>query len=81
VFIARWTAAPAAAADCAACWPLLPQALKPNIFVSVPRLWNRIYDRVMAQIRESSPLKRRLFETAYAHKKVGRRGVPEGRIG
>lgn len=24
--------------------------LKPHIFVSVPRLWNRIYDKVMAQV-------------------------------
>ena len=27
--------------------------LKPHVFCSVPRLWNRIYDRVMATIRES----------------------------
>jgi len=45
-------------------------ALRPNIFVSVPRLWNRIYDRVMAQIRESNPVKRALFEKAYAYKKA-----------
>ena len=25
--------------------------LRPTIFSSVPRLWNRIYDRVMAQVR------------------------------
>jgi long-chain acyl-CoA synthetase len=24
--------------------------LRPHVFVSVPRLWNRIYDRVMAQV-------------------------------
>jgi hypothetical protein len=46
------------------------QALRPNIFVSVPRLWNRIYDRVMAQIRESNPIKRALFEKAYAYKRA-----------
>ena len=27
--------------------------LKPHVFCSVPRLWNRIYDRVMGTIRES----------------------------
>mmetsp|Transcript_35882 Transcript_35882/g.79890 ORF Transcript_35882/g.79890 Transcript_35882/m.79890 type:complete len:699 (+) Transcript_35882:158-2254(+) len=45
-------------------------ALKPQVFVSVPRLWNRIYDRVMATIRTSSPIARMLFERAYAHKKA-----------
>lgn len=46
------------------------QALKPHIFVSVPRLWNRIYDRVMATMREANPIKRRMFETAFAHKRA-----------
>jgi len=49
---------------------LLLQALKPHIFVSVPRLWNRIYDRVMATMREANPIKRRMFETAFAHKRA-----------
>lgn len=47
-----------------------PQALKPQIFVSVPRLWNRIYDRVMATVREANPVSRSLFERAYAYKKA-----------
>lgn len=47
-----------------------PQALKPHIFVSVPRLWNRIYDRVMATMREANPVKRRMFETAFAYKRA-----------
>lgn len=42
-------------------------ALRPTIFCSVPRLWNRIHDRIRAQVRESSPLARRLFDAAYAH--------------
>ncbi|KAL6757995.1 hypothetical protein V8C86DRAFT_1809130 [Haematococcus lacustris] len=46
------------------------QALKPNVFVSVPRLWNRIYDRVMAQVRGGSAITRALFERAYAYKKA-----------
>jgi long-chain acyl-CoA synthetase len=32
------------------------------VFVSVPRLWNRIYDRVMGAVREGSPIARALFE-------------------
>ena len=42
--------------------------LRPTIFISVPRLYNRVYDRVMAAIREGNPLARKLFETAYASK-------------
>ncbi|KIZ03320.1 hypothetical protein MNEG_4636 [Monoraphidium neglectum] len=44
--------------------------LKPHIFVSVPRLWNRIYDRVMGAIRDGNPMSRALFERAYASKKA-----------
>lgn len=40
------------------------------MFCSVPRLWNRIYDRVMATIQASNPISRKLFETAYASKKA-----------
>jgi hypothetical protein len=46
------------------------QALQPQVFVSVPRLWNRIYDRVMATMREANPVKRRLFERAFAYKRA-----------
>jgi long-subunit acyl-CoA synthetase (AMP-forming) len=52
------------------CCPYFLQALKPHIFVSVPRLWNRIYDRVMATMREANPVKRRMFETAFAYKRA-----------
>ncbi|GMH39572.1 hypothetical protein BSKO_07470 [Bryopsis sp. KO-2023] len=44
--------------------------LRPTIFCSVPRLWNRIYDKVMSQMRQSNPIVRRLFETAFAAKKA-----------
>eukprot|EP00198_Chlamydomonas_reinhardtii_P001500 XP_001690836.1 predicted protein [Chlamydomonas reinhardtii] len=44
--------------------------LKPQIFASVPRLWNRIYDRVMLAVQTGSPLARGLFERAYAHKRA-----------
>ncbi|KAI8468294.1 MAG: hypothetical protein J3K34DRAFT_427744 [Monoraphidium minutum] len=45
-------------------------ALRPHIFVSVPRLWNRIYDRVMGAVRDGNPMSRTLFERAYASKKA-----------
>ncbi|GFR46921.1 hypothetical protein Agub_g8568 [Astrephomene gubernaculifera] len=54
-------------------------ALKPQIFCSVPRLWNRIYDRVMLTVQGGSPLARSLFDRAYAHKKAAlARGDPVG---
>lgn len=40
--------------------------LKPTLFSSVPRLWNRIYDRIQAQLAESSFVKRMLFQAAYS---------------
>lgn len=46
------------------------QMLRPTIFTSVPRLWNRIHDRVMATVRAGNPLARRLFAAAYASKKA-----------
>lgn len=55
------------------------QALRPHVFVSVPRLWNRIYDRVMSTIRQGNPVSRKLFEMAYASKKAGMEaGDPAG---
>eukprot|EP00798_Chlamydomonas_sp_ICE-L_P032544 gene32544-17261_t len=44
--------------------------LQPDIFPSVPRLWNRIYDRVMGTIRSGSTVTRMMFERAYAYKKA-----------
>ena len=44
--------------------------LKPTIFTSVPRLYNRIYDRVMGTIRAGNPVARRLFAMAYASKRA-----------
>lgn len=31
------------------------QVLKPTIFISVPRLYNRIYDKIKAGVKEKSP--------------------------
>ena len=44
--------------------------LKPTVFYSVPRLYNRIYDRVMGTIRASNAVSRTLFNRAYASKKA-----------
>jgi len=46
------------------------QALKPTIFVGVPRVFNRVYDKIMAQLSEGSPIKRALFNYAYSTKKA-----------
>jgi long-chain acyl-CoA synthetase len=46
------------------------EALKPTTFASVPRLYNRIFDKVMAQIEAANPVARRLFWTAYNYKKA-----------
>lgn len=40
------------------------QALKPTLFPSVPRLFNRIYDVIQAKIRESAGLKQMLVTRA-----------------
>mmetsp|Transcript_37100 Transcript_37100/g.58393 ORF Transcript_37100/g.58393 Transcript_37100/m.58393 type:complete len:733 (-) Transcript_37100:39-2237(-) len=41
--------------------------LKPTLFASVPRIFNRIYDKTMATIT-ASPLKKALFDMAFANK-------------
>jgi len=51
-------------------------ALKPTMFISVPRLLNRIHDAVQAGVKEGSFAKRMLFGRAYAAKKAA---MAEGR--
>jgi len=46
-------------------------ALRPTLFVSVPRLWNRLYDKVMASVNSAGGLKKTLFDTAYESKTEG----------
>lgn len=46
------------------------EALQPTTFASVPRLYNRIYDKVMAQIATANPVARKLFWTAYNYKRA-----------
>ena len=43
--------------------------LKPTIFASVPRLYNRIYGKVLAKVNSGSPIVRALFNFAYRAKK------------
>ncbi|KAJ3216540.1 Long chain acyl-CoA synthetase 7 peroxisomal [Dinochytrium kinnereticum] len=45
--------------------------LKPTVFASVPRLFNRIYDKVMAGVKAKSAVAQFLFNTAFAAKKNG----------
>ncbi|KAK6265851.1 hypothetical protein QUC31_016688 [Theobroma cacao] len=44
-------------------------ALRPTIFCSVPRLYNRIYAGILNAVKTSGPLKERLFNAAYNSKK------------
>jgi long-chain acyl-CoA synthetase len=47
------------------------QVLKPTLFASVPRLYNRIYDRVLSGVNEKGGLSKYLFDMALASKKNG----------
>lgn len=44
--------------------------LQPTIFVSVPRLFNRIYDKVLAGVKAKGGIAAFLFNRAYAAKKA-----------
>ncbi len=44
------------------------QNLRPTVFISVPRLLNRIYDKISTQVAASSAIKKQLFQTALASK-------------
>ena len=50
------------------------EALAPTSFASVPRLYNRIYDKVLAQVEGSSPIAKKLFWAAYNSKKAAIEG-------
>jgi len=45
------------------------QALRPTVFVSVPRLWNRLYDKVQNTLRTEGGIKKFLFESGFNSKK------------
>jgi long-chain acyl-CoA synthetase len=44
-------------------------ALRPTVFPSVPRLYNRIYAAITNAVKESGGLKERLFHAAYNAKR------------
>ncbi|EPS66319.1 hypothetical protein M569_08457, partial [Genlisea aurea] len=44
-------------------------SLRPTIFASVPRIYNRIYDGIISAVRSSGVLKERLFNVAYNSKR------------
>ncbi|VAW99924.1 Long-chain-fatty-acid--CoA ligase [hydrothermal vent metagenome] len=56
--------------------------VKPNVLVSVPRIFERVYERIQGQLAESSAIKRKIFRSAVnvgwrnfkAEQKMGRRG-------
>ncbi|KAF0692233.1 Aste57867_16670 [Aphanomyces stellatus] len=48
--------------------------LKPHIFVSVPRLFNRIYDKVIQGVNTAGGLKKLMFDYAYSTKQQGLAG-------
>jgi long-chain acyl-CoA synthetase len=45
------------------------QTLKPTVFASVPRLFNRMYDKINQTIAQESDLKRSIFEAGFNSKK------------
>ena len=50
--------------------------LRPTLFVSVPRLLNRVYDKVMSNVEKASPLRKKLFFWALASKEAElKRGI------
>jgi len=47
--------------------------LKPTLFVSVPRLFNRVFDKVITNVNQTGGFKKTLFEHALNSKKEGLR--------
>lgn len=45
------------------------EELKPTVFASVPRLYNRIHDRILATVRASGGIREYLFNVAFNAKK------------
>lgn len=49
--------------------------LKPTVFPSVPRLFNRLYDRIISTVEKTGGVKKTLFDTAFSSK---RKALEEG---
>ncbi|KAI9916444.1 hypothetical protein PsorP6_017140 [Peronosclerospora sorghi] len=45
--------------------------LAPTLFISVPRLFNRVYDKISQGVAAAGGLKKLLFDQAYASKRAG----------
>ncbi|CAH0520536.1 unnamed protein product [Peronospora belbahrii] len=45
--------------------------LAPTLFVSVPRLFNRVYDKIRQGVEAAGGLKKLMFDQAYASKRAG----------
>jgi long-chain acyl-CoA synthetase len=48
--------------------------IKPNVFASVPRIYEKVYDKVMDKVNNASPVRRALFNWAVG---VGRKTYPK----
>ena len=42
------------------------KVVRPTLMASAPRLWENLYQKILANVRSSSPLRRALFHAAYA---------------
>jgi long-chain acyl-CoA synthetase len=52
----------------------LVATIKPNIFASVPRIYEKVYDKVMDKVNSAPPIRRALFNWAVG---VGRKEYPQ----
>lgn len=44
--------------------------LRPHMFMSVPRIYNKLHDAVMGGVKDAGPQQQRLFQAAYEHRKA-----------
>ena len=51
----------------------LVATIKPNVFASVPRIYEKVYDKVMDKVNNAPPIRRALFNWAVG---VGRKAYP-----
>jgi long-chain acyl-CoA synthetase len=57
-------------------------ALRPTMFIGVPRVFDRIYNRVKDQVDQAGGIKKILFNWAFERKKYWlAQGVPQAKVG
>lgn len=44
--------------------------LQPHMFMSVPRVYNKLHDAVMAAVNSAGPQQQQLFHAAFEHRKA-----------